>query len=156
MKGGGAILSSADSCVILQLQWFGQLLPHRGEGVLFWMLLPDSGEQPCDPLPALLQGVAYHLPTLSLHCLSCVYLLWVLCSDSFLWGRISMPLTSSVHVVYSSLFVFPVLQGEISLPRGCTDLCFQETVGESHVVQDSLSHLNPTTLWSWQSWELSK
>jgi hypothetical protein len=43
-----------------------------------WMPFSDSGDELCDPLPSLLQGVAFHPPTLSLHCLSCVCLqiLW--------------------------------------------------------------------------------
>jgi hypothetical protein len=34
--------------------------------VKFWMLLTGSGNELCDPLPALLQGVAYHAPALGL------------------------------------------------------------------------------------------
>jgi hypothetical protein len=41
----------------------------------FWMLLSGSGDQLCDLLPALLWGVAYCLPTVSLYCCFCVYLL---------------------------------------------------------------------------------
>jgi hypothetical protein len=33
---------------------------------LIWVLLTGSRDDLCDPLPALLQGVAYHLPTLGL------------------------------------------------------------------------------------------
>jgi hypothetical protein len=42
--------------------------------VWFLMLLSGSGDQLCNPLPALLCGVAYHWPALSLPCLSCVCL----------------------------------------------------------------------------------
>jgi hypothetical protein len=45
--------------------------------VHFWMLLSDLGDKLCDPLPAFLWGGAHHSPTLSLHCLSCVYFLLV-------------------------------------------------------------------------------
>jgi hypothetical protein len=34
--------------------------------VRFWVLLTISGDDPCDPLPALLWGVAYHPPAVSL------------------------------------------------------------------------------------------
>jgi hypothetical protein len=34
--------------------------------VHFWMLLSGSGDELCDPLPALLWGVAYGPPALSL------------------------------------------------------------------------------------------
>jgi hypothetical protein len=34
--------------------------------VRFWIQHPSSGDELCDPLPALLWGVAYHLPTLGL------------------------------------------------------------------------------------------
>jgi hypothetical protein len=56
-----------------------------------------------------------------------------------------MPSTSSVHVVYS-LFLFFRFLVETSVPKGCTGSCSQEKIGESHVVQELLSHLNPTTL----------
>jgi hypothetical protein len=44
--------------------------------VWFWMLLSGSGDDLCDPIPTL--GVAYHLPALSLHCLSyvCLLIVW--------------------------------------------------------------------------------
>jgi hypothetical protein len=61
----------ANSCVIFQLQLFGQLLPQWGVAVWFWMLLFGSGDQLCNPLPALLWDVA---------CL-CVYSLRVWCWD---------------------------------------------------------------------------
>jgi hypothetical protein len=48
-----AIYFPGDSCVILQLQLFGQLLPQHGGAVKFWMLPSGSGDQLCDPLPAL-------------------------------------------------------------------------------------------------------
>jgi hypothetical protein len=47
--------------------------------VQFWILLSGSGDHLCDPLPFLCWRVAYCPPALSLHCLSCVYLLIVLC-----------------------------------------------------------------------------
>jgi hypothetical protein len=34
--------------------------------VWLWVLLTGSGNEFCDPLPALLQGVAYHLPSVNL------------------------------------------------------------------------------------------
>jgi hypothetical protein len=34
--------------------------------VWFWVLLTGSGGELCDPLPALLQGVAYYLPALGI------------------------------------------------------------------------------------------
>jgi hypothetical protein len=71
------LIHPADSCVILQLQLFGQLLPQQGGAVQFWVLLSGSGDQFCGPLPFLLWGVAYHLLALSLHCLYCVCLLIV-------------------------------------------------------------------------------
>jgi hypothetical protein len=43
--------------------------------VWFWMLLSGSGEQLCDALPVLICGMTYCPPTLSLHYLSCVFLL---------------------------------------------------------------------------------
>jgi hypothetical protein len=161
----------ADSCVILQLQLFGQLLPQQGWTVRFWMLPPGSGDQfcdplsallsrwlissvyslraqcwefsslphplslrhvqcptlsvfnysslfvfqfcravpfwmvlsgsgdpLCDPLPALLWGVSYCLPALSLHCLSCVYLLRV-----WHWEFSSLPSLLSLGQVQCSI-----------------------------------------------------
>jgi hypothetical protein len=42
-------------------------LPFNFVGVVwFWMLLIDSGNELCGRLPALLQGVDYGLPNLSL------------------------------------------------------------------------------------------
>jgi hypothetical protein len=45
--------------------------------VQFWILLSGSEDELGDPLPALLQGVTYQPPALSLHCLSSVCLLIV-------------------------------------------------------------------------------
>jgi hypothetical protein len=60
-------------CVVLQ---FTVCFSVFG-AIWFWMLLSGSGDELCDPIPFLLQGMAYCLPTLSLHCLSCVCLLIV-------------------------------------------------------------------------------
>jgi hypothetical protein len=48
------LISSADSCVTLQLQLLGQLLPQQGGAVQIWMLPSASGDQLCRPLIALL------------------------------------------------------------------------------------------------------
>jgi hypothetical protein len=45
--------------------------------VRFCMLSSGSGDHLCDPLHALIRGVAYLLPAVSLRCLSCVCLLIV-------------------------------------------------------------------------------
>jgi hypothetical protein len=63
--------------------------------VQFWMLFSCLGNQLCDPLPALLWGVAYSPPALILHCLSCAYLLIAPCSSPFLWCSFSVPPASS-------------------------------------------------------------
>jgi hypothetical protein len=95
-------------------------------GVQFWMLFPGSGVQLCNLLPALLWGVAYQPPSLSLHCLSCVYLLIAPCSSSFLQCSFSVPLPLLLSVSdYSLLFVIQFCWGGINLPRGCAGFCSQ-------------------------------
>jgi hypothetical protein len=39
---------------------------HILGAIWFWVLLTGSADEPCDPLHALLWGVAYRLPTLGL------------------------------------------------------------------------------------------
>jgi hypothetical protein len=109
--------------------------------VWFWILLSGSRDQFCDPLPALLWWVAYQSPsTVSLHCLSCIYLLifqhWV-----YLLALPSLSsAVSAFHLIpplsmfdYSSLLLSFVV-GEISLSRGCAGLCSLGWIWGSHVV----------------------
>jgi hypothetical protein len=108
--------------------------------VRFWMLSYGSGDQLCDPLTSLLPGVAYCLPTLSLHCLSCVCLLVHQCWDQLL----APPFSSALSVFhlpsllcvldYSSLSVTQFCWVGISLTRGCAGLCSQGWIREFYVV----------------------
>jgi hypothetical protein len=108
--------------------------------VQFWMLLSGSGDHLCDPLPALLLRVAYCLPTLSLCCCSCVYLLIVCCwvyilaSPPFSGAGSACHLPSPLSVLNYSSLIFSFLGEVISLPRGCASLCSWGWIGESNMV----------------------
>jgi hypothetical protein len=102
------LFSSANSCVIFQLQLFGQLFPQQGETVQFWILPSGSGDQLCDPLPALLW-----------RWLIAVFVYWefspgslILCPVFFFQGRFSVPPTpSTVHARLQFAVCFSIFQG---------------------------------------------
>jgi hypothetical protein len=124
----------ATVCVLLLFTVWFQF--HRS--LWFWMLLIGSGDQLCDPLPAMLWGVGNHLPALILCCHYCVYLLrvqsWVLLialpifSDA---GLVCHPSTPHCAVCARLQFTvcFSVLLEGIRLPWGCAGLCSWGWIG---------------------------
>jgi hypothetical protein len=76
--------------------------------IWLWVLLTGSGDELCDTLPALLQGVAYPPPAFSLHCLSSVCLL-IVCTE----------ISSSLLLFdYNSLFVIQFFLGGSQSAQG--------------------------------------
>jgi hypothetical protein len=75
-----------------------------------WVLLTGSAREFCDPLPALLQGVAYCPSVLSLPAFS-MFVYWFFYAEitslhsPFLWCTFSIPTPSAVLLHYSLLFV---------------------------------------------------
>jgi hypothetical protein len=91
--------------------------------VWLWGLLTGSEDELCDPLPALLWGVAYHLPALGLPAFS-VFVFWeitlrlALDPPPFSGALSALPLPSAVVLDYGSLFCYSGFFGAGSVCPG--------------------------------------
>jgi hypothetical protein len=99
------------------------------QNIWLWVLLTGSGDGLCGPLPALLQAVAYHPPTVHVPAFPAICLLIVHLEISFLFFPPSLVRFQCTYrhpfhcvLVFSSLFIVQVFFGGAIWPGGYAGL----------------------------------
>jgi hypothetical protein len=99
------------SPILLSVCYDGSLFVFQFCGAVWlWVLLTGSGDDLCDLLPALLPGVAYCPPAVSLPAFPAIVYWWFMqrlapCPSPLLQCTFSLPTPSAVVLDYSSLFI---------------------------------------------------